>query len=200
VWRRALKFWWLCAAVGWVLAAGLPVRAGWIFDGRPSTWEGIPEELRVSEQTYPVFRLDLGLVEGNWTDFEIKASTNNFAGLVYYYKSWTTNQNALYRDTKAWTYFTDDESADVRVWNRATNGVSISSMLVSTSSVVQWVYFYPSHECAVDWTTWMSSANSNLVWSFVRVDDIGFELNRSGSKQRWNPVRPDSWEVGRTVP
>jgi len=191
---------WRCCLLALVVATALPCRAAWIFDGRPSTWEGIPEELRIPYGTYPVFRLDIGLVDGNWTDFEIKASTNNFESMVYYYKSWTPTQEVAWADTNSLTYFTDDYSADVRVWHQQTNGTAISSHLASTNSVVQWVYFYPSHECAVDWETWMSSTNRSLVWSFVRVDDLGFEMNTGGTKQRWNPIRPDSWDVERTRP
>ncbi len=59
-------------------------------------------------------------------------------------------------------------------------------MLVSTNSVVETVIFQPSHECEIDWQDWMF--DERLVWSFVRVDDIGFEMNASGTKQRWSPV------------
>jgi len=56
-------------ALGFGLAAGLPCRGGWIFDGKPSTWEGTPDELKVREETHPVLRLELS---GQWTDFEIQ--------------------------------------------------------------------------------------------------------------------------------
>jgi hypothetical protein len=179
----------------------LPCFGGWILDGRRITaGGGTPGAMVAIQGTYPVFRLDLGLVDGNWTDFEIKASTNNFASMVYYYKSWTPTQEAAWSDPDSLTYFTDDYSADVRAWRCQTEGVPISAHLVDLKSVVQWVYFYPSHECAVDWRAWMSATNSSLVWSFVRVDDVGFEMNADGTKQRWNPIRPDSWDAERTVP
>jgi len=150
--------------------------------------------------TFPVFRLDVGNVDGNWTDFEIKASTNNFAGMVYYYKSWTT-QDATNPDTNAYVYFTDDYAADVRVWYSKSNDIPVSSHLTSTNSVVGYVYFMPSHDMTnIPWAGWMAMTNTRLVWSWVRVDDIGFEMNAGDTKQRWNPIRPDSWEVQRTAP
>jgi hypothetical protein len=147
--------------------------------------------------TYPVFAIPLG---GAWTDFEIKASTNNFADLCYYYKSWTNTQDATRGDTNALCYFTDDHAADVRAWILKTQTNAISEMLTSTNSEVETVYFYPSHDCVIPWSEWMSSTNAALVWSYVRVDDLGFEMNASGTKQHWSPIRPDSWDAARTEP
>lgn len=131
------------------------------------------------------WQFELNLKAGHWTDFEIKASTNNFDSLCYYYKSWTT-QDATRGDTNAYVWFTDDHSDDVRVWRKKDHDKSISQMLVSTNSVVETVIFQPSHESEIDWASWMF--DERLVWSFVRVDDIGFEMNASGTKQRWSPV------------
>jgi hypothetical protein len=147
--------------------------------------------------TYPVFAIPLG---GAWTDFEIKASTNNFTDLVYYYKSWTNTQDATRGDTNALAYFTDDHAEDVRVWNLKTQTNAISEMLTSTNSEVETVYFYPSHDCTIPWSEWMSATNTALVWSFVRVDDVGFEMNASGTYQHWSPIRPASWDAARTEP
>jgi hypothetical protein len=150
--------------------------------------------------TYPVFRIDVGLVDGNWTDFELKASTNNFTNMVYFIQSWT-NSYQEYGDTNVLIYFTDDYSADVREWHQRTNNaLCIGDNLTSTNSVVQWIYVFPSHNCSNDWSTWMYATNKNLIWSYVRADVIGQEMNVTGSKQRWNPIRPESWEVERTTP
>lgn len=150
--------------------------------------------------TYPVFLLPVGLVNGAWTDFEIKGSIDNFATApVYYYKSWAVNVSGN-GDASAISFFTDDYSADPRVWNQATPEVSIGSQLSDPLSVVQYVYFMPSHDCAVDWSTWMQATNKNLVWSWVRVDAGAYEMNAGETKQRWNPIRPESWEIERTTP
>jgi len=151
---------------------------------------------------YPVFRLELG---ENWTDFEIKASTNNYessgnqsgSNLVYYYRSWTADQHPVNPDTNAWAYFTDDCAADARVWRCKGLISPISANLTSTGSVVSTVYFYPSRGCECGW---MRKGNTNLVWSWLRVDDLGYEKNFDGTQTRWRAIRPDSWETGRTVP
>jgi hypothetical protein len=151
----------------------------------------------VQSGTYPVFMLDVGNVEGNWTDFEFKITTNNFASLVYYYKSWT-NQPSTNADTNASCFFTDDYAPDVRKWITKSNDVPISAHLISTNSVVPYVCFSPSHDC--NWATWMYATNTHLVCSWVRVDNLGYEMNADGTKQRWNMIRPYTWEVERTVP
>jgi hypothetical protein len=179
-----------------VLAVALPCLAGWIFDGAPSEWEGIPEELQADEYVFPVFILELG---SNWTDFELKASTNNFSSLVYYVMSSGSTSHA--GDPEVWTYFTDDYLGDVRKWNRAIAESWIGGQLADPmNSEVEYVYVLPSHSCTVDWRTWMSRHNSKLVWSYVRFDGVGFEMNATGSKARWNPVQPVAWVRARIAP
>ena len=157
----------------------------------------------VTEQSYPypVFRLDLG---EHWTDFEIKATTNGYAvegnsgsNLVYYYASWTTNQHSRNPDTNAWAYFTDDYADDPRVWIRKGLTNSIAEQLEHTNSVICTVYFFPSRDCEC---SWMRRDNTNLVWSWMRVSDGEYEKRLDGTKTRWRPIRPESWESGRTTP
>lgn len=153
-----------------------------------------------AQNSYPVLKLDIGNVDANWTDFEIKASTNNFTNLVYHVKSWTAVTTGN-QDTNVWVYYTDDYAPDVRAWIKATNEVAISDQLINAAnSVVRWVYVYPSHDCSYDWSLWMSKTNARLVWSYVRVDPLGYQTNATGTAQSWNPVRPDEWENERTVP
>ena len=179
-----------------VLGMARPCRGEWIFDGRPSTWEGTPDELNVVEETYPVLRLDMG---GQWTDFELKASTNNFTDLCYYVMS--SGTNVWTTDTNVWVYFTDDYAADVRQWQKAAPFTAIVSQLTDvTNSQVEAVIVCPSHECTGDWADWMSPTNTRLVWSFVRYDGIGFEMNVTGTKQHWGPVVPVEWRRGRIAP
>jgi hypothetical protein len=147
------------------------------------------------EGTYPVIRLELG---GAWTDFEIKASTNNFTNLVYYYIS--SDTNAVADDYDPYVYFSDDYRTDVRQWVKATNHVPIYTQLSSTNSVCNQIYLFPSTNTLVPACQWMQATNAHLVWSWVRFDGIDFEKNADGSKQRWNLVRPERWEMQRTTP
>ena len=159
-------------------------------------WEGTPEELKVVEETYPVLRLDLG---GQWTDFELKASTNNFETLCYYVMS--SGTNAWTTDTNVWVYYTDDYAPDVRKWQKAARHMSIGGQCVdSVNSEVRSVIVCPSHECDVDWRTWMSPTNAKLVWSYVRYDGIGLDMNATGTKSRWTAVVPVEWRRERIAP
>ena len=139
---------------------------------------------------FPVLRLDLG---GQWTDFELKATTNNFTSLCYYYIS--SEDNAVADDTNVWVYFTDDYHADPRQWIRQIIGLdrSIYDQLENPYSVVKSVYVYPSHNCAEDWEEWMSKSNTNLVWSYVRFDGVDYEKNYDDTGARWTTVQPSEW-------
>ena len=152
--------------------------------------------MTVDEGTFPVLRLELG---GAWTDFELKASTNNFTNLVYYIKS--SGPNASADDTNVWVYFTDDYAGDVRQWRRSAVATAIGSQLGDpTHSEIEFAIVCPSHACAVDWQSWMWRTNNPLVWSFVRYDGIGLEMNATGTKTHWNPVVPVEWRKERIAP
>jgi len=179
-------------AVCWAL----PCPAGWIFDGMPSTWEGTQEELQADEYTYPVLMLSLG---GQWTDFELKASTDNFASVVYYIKS--SGTNAYADDTNVWVYFSDDYAADVRQWHKSETATPIGSQLADpVNSVVDYVVVCPSHECVNGWESWMARTNNALVWSYVRYDGIGYETNTTGTRSHWSLAVPVEWRKGRIAP
>lgn len=190
-------------AVCGMLAGAAWCRGGWILDGQPAG--GQPAgggtvtatgTVAAVSGTYPVLRLELG---GQWTDFELKASTNNFASLVYYIKSSGTNEP--WNDTNVWIYFTDDYAADVRKWVKATPGAGIWSQLVDqTNSVVGAAIVCPSHECVVDWRGWMTPTNNRLVWSYVRYDGIDLERNVTGTRERWSAVVPVEWRQERCAP
>lgn len=153
-------------------------------------------ELMNTTYKYPVLKLDLG---GNWCDFEIKASTNNFESMVYYYVSSQTNSYGA-DDPDPFTFYLDDYNNDVRVWFNATPHVPILSQLIDSTSEVEHVYFMPSRTCGIDADTWMWQNNTNLIWSWVRFDGIDFEMNATETKQHWNPIRPERWEINRTKP
>ena len=148
--------------------------------------------------TYPVFHLPMGSA---WTDFELKASTNNFESMVFFHISAGTNTYS-WGDTNIAVYFTCDYADDVRKWIRATNGVSIFEQVtaIHSNAVINDLYVFPSHDCMVPWADWMQKTNNRLVWSWVRFDGLDFEKNYDGTKQRWNLIRPQSWEAERTTP
>ncbi|MFC1453560.1 hypothetical protein ACFLQL_00080 [Verrucomicrobiota bacterium] len=148
------------------------------------------------EGTYPVFQLALG---GRWTDFELKGTTNNFDSLVYFYQSSVTN--ALADDTNVLVYFTDDCAADVRKWIKQDpihSNIYYQLTLPSTS-MVDYIYVFPSHDLTNDWERWMYRTNENLIWSYVRFDGVEYETNYYNEGQHWNAAYPFTWNVERTV-
>ena len=149
--------------------------------------------------SYPILILNLG---GQWTDFELKASTDNFSTLVYFIDSKTLTNTTGWGDTNVYVYFTDDYASDVRKWVKATNGLPIWTQLVDpTNSSIDCVIVMPSHTCEVGWQIWMSDTNVNLVWSYTKQDAAGFQQNATASKpSRWNPVVPVEWKHVRIVP
>jgi hypothetical protein len=179
-----------------VLAVGLMAgvcRAGWIVDGSPSVWIGAAVATPADAYTYPVFHIPLG---GNWTDFELKASTGNFSSNRVYWvaSSFDTATNSAMGDTNVWVHFTDNYANEVLAWRKATNAAPIWGQLLNTaSSVVEYVVVQPSHACETDWAGWMSRTNDRLVWVYTRYDGIELDTH-------WTPIVPVAWRTARVAP
>lgn len=182
---------------GWSVAVllGLSLRLAWgqwIVDGRR-----FPEDpLNPGPgRTFPVLVLELG---GVWTDFELKASVDNFETLVYFVKS---SELIAQGDPDVWIYFTDDISLNPRKWRKAEIGVPILDQLANpANSEVAYVVVCPSHETPLDWSTWMYESNSQLVWSYVRFDGANLEMNNIGSNSKWRSLVPVTWRSERISP
>lgn len=189
-WFRKTWIWWVAALLGFSLRLAW---GQWIVDGRR-----FPEDpLNPGPgRTFPVLVLELG---GVWTDFELKASVDNFETLVYYIRSSDLVVEA--GDPDVWIYFTDDVSLNPRKWRRAVSGVPILEQLVNpANSEVAFVVVCPSHQTAVDWTTWMFEGNSKLVWSYTRYDGATLEMNNVNSNAKWRSVVPVQWRAERISP
>jgi hypothetical protein len=150
---------------------------------------------------FPEFEIPVGDNNGRWTDYELKASTNNFTNLVYYFKSFESNPQAGSGDTNAKCYYIDDFRPNAtRFWVTLTNGNSIASQLASaTGSVVRIVYHSASTNTTVPSHTWMSETNTKLVWAFSRWDGATFESNAGGVTQQWSIIEPQ-WKRVRKTP
>ena len=176
----------------WLLLL-LPVTTAfgaWIIDG-----SRFPDGAAPVEKTFPVLVLELG---GAWTDFELKASVDNFESLVYFVKS---SELILEGDPDVWIYFSDDHYADPRVWRKAEVGTPIGEQLADpVNSEVRYVMVSPSHSTPVDWSTWMKEKNEKLVWSYVRYDGLSLEMNVTETTSKWNLVVPVQWRENRVAP
>jgi hypothetical protein len=188
-WMRKHKFWWVAVLLGVALPFAF---AEWIVDGDrfPSNTNALD-----AEKTFPVLVLELG---GPWTDFELKASTDNFETLLYFVKS---SELMAESDPDVWVYFTDDYATDPREWKKAVVGVPIRDQLVDpVNSEVRYVVVCPSHATPEDWSVWMYESNPQLVWSYVRFDGLDLERNLAGTKSKWGLVVPVQWRVERIAP
>lgn len=146
---------------------------------------------------WPVFQLDMGV----WTEFEIKASTNNFASLLYYFQ--TNLTNSIADDPQPRVYFTDSSATDPRCWRLSSNHVSIVSQLANPTNALVGVVFFPSRTVVNNGVTnssaaWCSMTNSNLVWSWTRLDALDYERDASG-RPVWRPIGPN-WKPSRLSP
>ena len=153
--------------------------------------------------SYPEFYVALG---SSWTDFEIKASTNNFQEVLFWFKS--TGTNSLADDPSPRVWYTDSGKADPRAWNLSTNHTAISLQIADTGSIVRGAIYSASllvasgdgtNAVTNSATAWMHQQNSNLVWSVTRYDGIGFERDVS-NRVVWCPIQPVWSPVRRTNP
>lgn len=146
---------------------------------------------------YPVLKLEMG---AGWTDFELKASTDNFATLVYYYVSSTVN--AVADDADPYVFFSDDYAADVRKWIKQypVHSPILNQLTDMDNSTCDFIYIMPSTNTMIPASTWMYQTNNHLVWSYVRFDGVGFEKNATGTKTKWQLVQPERWDINRIEP
>ena len=160
-----------------------------------------PVALGSSERTYPTLVLELG---GQYTDFELRCSTNNFAnttGDVYYINSW--GPTACPDDTNVWIYFIDDANTNgalsARSWTKASHTNSILAQLVSPGDTeISSVTVYPSHDFGTNSVAWMNETNYTLNWSYIRYDALGPETNSAG-RIHYRQVVPIEWKPQRVA-
>ena len=150
---------------------------------------------------YPVFNIPLN----GWTDFELKASTNNFKpadtnNLLLWYESLGTVSYphwAAYRhaDLNAQTYYCNPDASgyDGRSWILATNNLSLTEQIGVNGNYQETVVCIPSMTVNDGGTnTWMYPANEHLVWSYRRRTAAYGETNALG-RMIWHPIVPSQW-------
>lgn len=178
---------------GTVVVLGGEGRTNWPTGGTTNIYIGGTNDL----PAFPVFQLDMGV----WTEFEIKASTNNFATLLYYFQ--TNHTNSLADDPQPLVYFTDSSATDPRVWRLSSNHVGLVSQLTNPTNALVSVVYFPSLSVVNGGVTnssaaWCSVTNSNLVWSWTRLDALDYERDVSG-RHVWRPIVPQ-WKPSRLTP
>jgi hypothetical protein len=154
---------------------------------------------------YPVFNIPLNGSQG-WSDFELKASTNNFKptdppnNLLLWYESlgtvsfpeWGAYKHA---DLNAQTFFSNPDASgfDGRSWILATNTLSLTEQIGANGNYQESVVCIPSFTVKDGGTnTWMYPENERLVWAYRRRTAAYGETNGSG-RALWHPIVPSQW-------
>lgn len=141
---------------------------------------------------YPTFTIPLG---GNYTDFELKATTVNYVGgaMVYFYHSPDPQKSAI--PQQIWTnrpdvFFTDSQyvkpgypEENQRAWRRQSTTQSIAAMRTNGNSRISAAII-----TVRDLGT-INPGNAALVWSYCRMTSTGYEED-PGGKSIWTPIVP----------
>ena len=156
---------------------------------------------------YPVFQIPLG---GNWVDFEIKATTNNFAdGEKVLWLDSLCGVSAVFASSDVAAY-----TADIFWMPQSTVPEQRTLLAMSASSADSFstvtgatgdpalappealVQLRPATRATADISAWFKPTNPNLLFIYCRKTLVGTELNSFGTRL-WHPIRPLEW---RTVP
>lgn len=169
-------------------------------------YEGQSEIATNAVRTYPVFNIPLDGIYG-FCDFELKATTNNFSSLQYWFDSlgnefaWWTNNIAA--DFNASVYYCNpDTTNDTRRWIRVVTSNSLSSQIgLNTNLNYQnTIVIMPSHSLnGGDTCVWMNELNDNLIWVYRRRTLSGSEKNAL-SNDIWHPITPAQWRLRQLTP
>jgi len=157
---------------------------------------------------YPVFIIPLD----GWSEFELKASTNNYrtgvaaVDMVYWFESlgfdayggaWTNCPSA---DLNATLFYCDPDAGNGRAWSRWTNTLTLTEQIGVNGNYQQTVVMIPSLTVKSGATNfWMFPGNEKLIWSYRRRAAAEGETNALG-RTIWHPIMPDSWRAAPVVP
>lgn len=159
--------------------------------GTPDTLGGygITNALEAAQPKFATFDIPLG---GGYTDFELKATTNAWAGMVFFYHSpdpakavipqqvWTNRPNVFFTDSQ---YVGSPVEKNQRYWRTQTATNSIAAMRANTNSVIAGITVVVRDMGAIN------PRNGNLVWSYCRMTPTGYEED-AGGKSIWRPITP----------
>lgn len=162
------------------------------------------------KEGFAVFNIPLG---GNYTDFELKATTMNYAtnganpsGMVYFYHSpdpgkasipeqiWSTQPGVFFTDSQ----YVNGTNAPMnqRTWRKQSSSQSIAAMRANGASVIAGVVVsvMPSGPSAAQ----INATNPALIWSYCRMTPTGYEED-AGGHSVWHPIQP-TWRPQAIVP
>lgn len=144
---------------------------------------------------FPVFMFPLNdSGNGTFTDFDLKASTDNFETLVYWFNSAAAAWDSADPDPLIFIIRPDP---NLRAWFRINATLPISGQLQAGQAKPLLVVVAPSKITGS--TNWMFSGNTALKWSFRRKTAVAVETDSYG-REVWHPITPAEWRRQRPTP
>ncbi|HWL54273.1 MAG TPA: hypothetical protein VNQ90_17670 [Chthoniobacteraceae bacterium] len=133
---------------------------------------------------YPVFHIYL---PPGFTDFELKATTDNYETMVFFYHS--PDPAKAFIPSQIWStrpdvFFTDSQRADRRQWIRQSASQSIAAMRVNGSSEIGGVILVVKDVGGA-----ISQDNPKLIWTYAVMTPTGTE-DDPGGRSIWRPIVP----------
>ena len=167
--------------------------------GEISTNSFTPENIMM----HPVFVIPLN----GWSEFELKADTNNFNGTTICYwleslgNSFTAWTNYVHADLNRKVYYCNpDTTNNVRTWQSLSITNSLTQAIGLSGNYQNTVIAIPSFTLKDGSTnTWMNKGNDKLVWVYRRRTATYGETNSVG-KFIWHPIYPTEWRRNFIVP
>ncbi len=138
----------------------------------------IPEKARFAVFTIPV--------TGAFTDFELKASDDNYETMVFFYHSPDPEKSSI--PQQIWTtrpdvFFTDSQHPDRRQWIRQSATQSISAMRANGNSRIGGIVVVVRDMGRIN------PDNLNLVWTYCLMTPTSTE-DDPGGRSIWRPIVP----------
>jgi len=144
---------------------------------------------------FPVFVIPLNNSgNGPFTDFDLKASTDNFDSLVYWFNSAAAAWDSA--DLYPLIFIIRPDST-FRAWFRINPAQPISDQLMTGQETPLLVVVSPSKISGS--TNWMFSGNTALKWTFRRKTAMSVETDSQG-REVWHPIIPTEWRRQRPLP
>ena len=188
----------LAALLATTVFADRTANQGWVtenFVSRTNEW-------KLAERRHALFIIDLNAENnGKWRSFELKASTNNFAGassetarLCFWGCSdeadgYSDTTLPLLRgrgqDRMRLYWLTTRKGGDGRAWSK------ISTTLDLTGANPKYIAALVSPELCFD-GRWLGEENEEVVWCYTRGDASGPEKDTNGAVL-WHPIEPVRW-------
>lgn len=149
-----------------------------------------------SSKRYAMFIINLNPSGRNYLDFELKASTNNFAETLFFCAS-GLNGNPLGGQTndccRLYT-LSARLNPDVRAWTQiaSTRQTEIRDCYLPEIVVIVDKDITKRYRHEVGWD-WLREDNDDLIWSYVRIGMDEPEMEPGKNKQQWRPIMPVKW-------